>query len=367
MTKKQTKAKEPVTIRFKKLANGSQSIYLDIYRNGKRSYRFLKLYLTPGNSPFDKAQNANSLQAAQVIKSDIIKEIANEEAGIFTEKKVLLSDYWNDIVERRRKSCGTEGTLLAYRSALRKILAYDGDMLLSRIDRNYLIGLQGYLAEHCSNGTPREYFNKLNTILNCAYKDNLIKFNPITKLDKSERLKGRNKEIDYLTEEEIHKLMDTPTRGIFDTRNAYLFDCYVGLRISDIRKLTWGDIVEGDDGRARIRGVSKKTNEPFYNLIPIPAMKYLPARGRDFEPVFMLPSETSINAFLKSWARRAGISKNLHFHVGRHTNGTLLLSKGADLYTVSKLLGHASIRTTQVYAKVIDKKKDEASDLLNTL
>lgn len=364
---KTTMAKEPVTIRYKELTNGNKSIYLDIYRDGKREYKFLKLYIVPQKTPFDKAQNANAMQAAQFQKAEMIKQIANDEAGIFTAKKILLSDYWRQVMERKKRSGKTSGTITTYQAALKKILSFKGDVYLSGIDRKYLIGLQDYLSGTCNNATPKLYFGILNRVLNCAYKDELIRTNPISKLDTCDRLTGKTKEIEYLTADELRKLIDTPTKSRFDTRNAYLFSCFVGLRFSDIKKLVWGDIVTDEQGNTRIIGETKKTKTAFNNLIPQTAIQFLPSRGRDFEPVFNLSSVVLTDYSLKKWAAAAGISKNVTFHTARHTYATLLLTQGADLYTVSKLLGHANINTTQIYAKVIDRKKDEANNLLNSI
>ena len=85
------------------------------------------------------------------------------------------------------------------------------------------------------------------------------------------------------------------------------------------------------------------------------------------KPVFDMPCRFHYNQILKSWTKNAGINKNLTSHIARHTFATLSLSSGADLYTVSKLLGHKDIATTQIYAKIIDKKKEEAVDMLPAL
>lgn len=81
--------------------------------------------------------------------------------------------------------------------------------------------------------------------------------------------------------------------------------------------------------------------------------------------IFTLPRSSTINSDIKRWAERAGVDKKLTYHVSRHTYATLLITKGVDVYTVSKLLGHKSVRTTQIYADVIDKKKVEAVNLLD--
>lgn len=141
-----------------------------------------------------------------------------------------------------------------------------------------------------------------------------------------------------------------------------------GLRISDIRKLKWGDLQHTGE-HVRIEIKMQKTKEPLYLPISDEALKWLPERdgAKDRDLIFELPYEGTVNDNLQLWAKNAGIAKHISFHVARHTHATMLLTLGADLYTVSKLLGHKNIETTQIYAKIVDKKKDEAISLIPDL
>ncbi|MRY74510.1 tyrosine-type recombinase/integrase, partial [Parabacteroides distasonis] len=149
---------------------------------------------------------------------------------------------------------------------------------------------------------------------------------------------------------------------------AYLFSCFCGLRISDIIKLKWNDVFV-DRGQYRLAVSMKKTKEPIYLPLSPEALKWMPERGgkSSEDNVFDLPSANTIRMQLKPWAKAAGISKRFSYHTSRHTFATMMLTLGADLYTVSKLLGHADVKMTQVYAKIINKKKDEAVNLVNGL
>jgi len=95
----------------------------------------------------------------------------------------------------------------------------------------------------------------------------------------------------------------------------------------------------------------------------------LPERGEenDSDFIFPLTHEGTVNDTLQHWAKVAGITKHISFHAARHTHATMMLTLGADLYTVSKLLGHKNIATTQIYAKIVDKKKEEAIGLIPNL
>ena len=157
-----------------------------------------------------------------------------------------------------------------------------------------------------------------------------------------------------MTIEEVRALIATPMKNEA-IKQAYLFSCFCGLRISDIIGLRWKDVFV-DRGQYRLAVSMQKTKEPIY--LPLsPADDY----------VFDLPSPTMINLLLKPWAKAAGIDKRFSFHTARHTFATMMLTLGADLYTTSKLLGHADVKMTQVYAKIINQKKDDAVNLVNGL
>lgn len=112
-----------------------------------------------------------------------------------------------------------------------------------------------------------------------------------------------------------------------------------------------------------------KTKDPIYLPLSQQAMKWLPERGdaKDEDKVFDLPSESRICIILDKWAKAAGITKHVTYHVSRHSFATMMLTLDVDIYTTSKLLGHKNIATTQIYAKIIDQKKDEAVNRVNDI
>lgn len=149
-------------------------------------------------------------------------------------------------------------------------------------------------------------------------------------------------------------------------RGIFLFSCFTGLRLSDIKTLKWGDVKEDENGVKTIRKRMIKTggivefpmSENAVNLLPM-------SRKKDGELVFASTYHTFIyNFWVRKLAELAGIRKHLTFHCARHTFATMLITKGADLYTVSKLLGHAEIKSTEVYAKVVKEVKMKAIDYL---
>ena len=152
-----------------------------------------------------------------------------------------------------------------------------------------------------------------------------------------------------------------------DVKRAYLFACFCGLRFGDVARMRRGDLVL-DSGQWRVTVVMQKTTTPIYQPLSESAMSWLPERGdaSSSNAVFgTLPALARINLMLKVWAKDAGVTKHISFHTSRHSFATMMLTLGADLYTTSKLLGHSNVKTTQIYAKIVDSKKVEAVNLLD--
>ena len=140
-----------------------------------------------------------------------------------------------------------------------------------------------------------------------------------------------------------------------------------GLRISDMLNLRWQNISKSGE-TVVLSFIMKKTRKHVSVPLSSKAVEYLPERGvapSDRAVFDALPSKTRIGKHLKKWTKQAGIGKEIHFHMSRHTFGTMLMTAGVDLYTASKMMGHSDVRATQVYAKIIDSKKVEAMNLLD--
>lgn len=166
--KKPTKVKEPVRLRTKKLADGSQSLYLDIYRFGKRTYEYLKLYLIPETDNNARRQNQATMNAANAIKSKRIIELTNGEAGIETKERVYLLDWMNTYKENQAKRGKKDGYQIDI--TIRILKDYAGErMLMDQIDKtfcqNYLDYLQSEYrsrGKRVSNYTLHTYYRVLN-------------------------------------------------------------------------------------------------------------------------------------------------------------------------------------------------------------
>ena len=391
--KQTVKLKEPVRIRFKQLSNGNQSIYLEYYTGdvirkenyvgGKRKYEFLKLYLIPERTREDKAKNEATLALAKAIQSRRIVEVQNDTHGFQNTNKsrVNLLDYLENIGKQSAEQ-GSRNYARTVLNTVRALRLFRGDYIAFRdVDKEFLSEFTDYLRQmpkaskygvlktggRLSNNSVVSYYGTLRTAINRAYKEGIITVNPTKEFDFASKVRQEPSRREYLTLDELKTLINTECRHEI-VKRAFLFSCLCGLRVSDIRKLRWCDL-QRSGGRVRIEITMQKTKEPLYLPISDEALKWLPERGEanDSDFIFPLTHEGTVNDTLQHWAKVAGITKHISFHVARHTHATMMLTLGADLYTVSKLLGHKNIATTQIYAKIVDKKKEEAIGLIPNL
>lgn len=360
--RKSPKAKEPVRVRYKKLANGNLSAYLDIYVKGNRHTEFLKIYIIPEKTPNDKLQNSEALKTINAIKSQRVIEIVNNEYGISqsqTRAKMLFSDWFVNVMETKK-----EGTKRTYQSILKHLLKFDSTITLANIDEVYLNKFVSYLAKEVNNNTCLMYIAKVKLVVTKAVKEGILSRNPFDKINKDLLPKATKANRGFLDIEEVKSLINTEYTNP-NVKKAFLFSCFTGLRFSDIQSLTFSDILDVN-GQKYISIQMIKTKENINIPLSENALKFIDFEGKNNgDLVFVLPTLVSINDDLKIWAKKANITKNLSFHIARHTFATLHLNLGADVYTISKLLGHTNIKTTQIYADIVNKTKIDAVNLTN--
>lgn len=328
--RKPTKIKEPVRLRMKSLSDGSKSLYLDIYRDGKRTYEYLKMYIIPETDNNARKQNQVTMTAANAIKSKRIIELTNGEAGIETKKKVFLLDWMEIYKENQEKHDKKDGNQI--KVATRILKAYAGEWTtLDQIDRKFCLDYIDYLyteyrpkGKRLSNFTLRNYCRVLNSALNAAVRAKLIVANPLNELERSEKIRLPESKRSYMTIEEVRALIATPMKNEA-VKSAYLFSCFCGLRVSDIVGLKWKDVFI-DRGQYRLAVSMQKTKEPIYLPLSSEALKWMPERGEKTaeDHVFDLPSPSMMNTLIKPWAKAAGIDKRFTFHTARHTFATTI-------------------------------------------
>lgn len=369
------KSKEPIRLRRRMLKSGGTSLYLDIYLNGKRSYEYLQLYLVPERTRADKEANRQTLQLAEAIRAKRVVELRNGEYGFKGgfASETRFFDYYTSLCGKRfgEESRGNWGN---WYSCLHHLRIYEkrANITFADITPEWVQGFRDYLDSRAvawahdtrhrereyplSRNTKLSYFNKLRACLNQAFEDRIIAYNPIKGIEGFRAEEGTRM---YLTLDELKRLVATPC-DYESVRRAFLFSCLTGLRRSDITRLKWGDVFQqGDFTRIIFR--QKKTHEQEYLDITQQAAELMGERGGADDFVFddiFTPDCT--NKTIQNWVLRAGIDKHITFHCGRHTFAVMMLDLGTDIYTVSKLLGHRELSTTQIYAKVLDKNKQAA-------
>lgn len=349
-------ANEPVKLRKRKTRTGLYSLYLDTYINGKRTYEYLRLYLVPERTREDKRKNKETLQLAEAIRAKRVIEYHEGRYGFETSEqdKVLLFDYF-EAQTRDQKS----KTWDSWHNCLQYIKRYERrrNITFAEVTSEWIEGFKDYLDAHgLAQNTKSLYFAKLRACINRAYKEGIITDNPLKRV---KSIKQEESKREYLTIEEVQRLAGTECERDV-VKRAFLFSCLTGLRRSDIEQLQWGDVhKEGDYTRIIFR--QQKTGGQEYLDITHEARELMGEERGAEELVFdKLPYPTATNTIVKVWTARAGIRKHITFHSARHTFATMMLTLGTDLYTVSKLLGHKDIKTTEIYAKIVDKGKQEA-------
>lgn len=356
-----------VTLR-QRSKNSKISLYLDIYHKGKRKREYLRLYLVekPKTSE-ERASNKKTLQLAKNIAAKRQLELQSGIYGFADSEKVNSSflTYFEVLAEKRRDSDGNYGNWI---SALKHLKKWDkSNVRFSDIDNEWLEKLKHYFVheaktkqgKNLSKNSCVSYFNKVRAALREAVKDEIIRRNP------AENIKGIQEaetKREFLTLEELKNAVQAHCE-IEVVKNAFIFSALTGLRFSDIEKLTWSEIQHSDENGYYIRFKQKKTKGQETLPISDDAIKFIGERREAEEKVFQdLTYSDYNNAKIREWMIRAGIEKHITFHCARHTYATLQLTLGTDIYTVSKLLGHKSLKTTEVYAKIIDEKKKEAAN-----
>ncbi len=146
-----------------------------------------------------------------------------------------------------------------------------------------------------------------------------------------------------------------------EVKKAFIFSCFAGLRLGDVRALTWNKVFLASDGKTKfVRTIMEKTNKLVNVPLSKEALNCLNEKEDPNEPIFTLPGTPTVCHDIRKWMQNADIKKHISFHTSRHTFGTLAILAGCDILTVSKLLGHKSVKTTQIYASVAMQMRADA-------
>jgi integrase len=364
-----------VTLRQKTISKKRQTLYLDFWpaitnpETGKKTRReFLKQYIfDKPKKQADKEHNENVMQLAEQIKLKRENELNKPEIYSELEKEQLKATRTGkgNFIEyfKTDKHPGSthDDWIIVYKYlkqfASENVPFSELTKEFCSLFREYLLNTNRYSSDKkLSQNSACTYFVKFKAAVKKAYRDGKIQTNigqdvPTIKIIESQR--------NFLTLDELNNLVKAKC-DIPVMKTAALFSSLTGMRYGDIKKLTWGEI-ERNKNKYIIRFRQQKTGGLLTLPIGKQAVSLLGERGDPGEEVFPgLIVNSYYNKYLLQWFTRAEITKNVTFHSFRHTFATLQLSEGTDIYTVSKLLGHHNIKTTAIYAKVVDKMKQDA-------
>lgn len=365
-----------VSLRQKAISKNRQSLYLDFYppiphpKTGKPTRReFLGMYIFDNpKHPIDKQNNKETLLIAERIrqkkenflnKPEIYSEYEKEQLKKKEQNEYNFLDYFQRLIDKRTGSNADNWTAaLNYLKVFSKDTLKVGDLneRFCNEFKEYLLNANSLRRKNTklANNTALSYFNKFKAALKQAYKDDVLSFDLNSKVSP---IKEADTKKEFLNIEEVNLLANTPCKNE-QLKRAALFSILTGLRFSDIKSLSWGQIelIKNDGYILKFQQQKTKGIE----TLPISKQAYelLGKKGETSELIFKgLSYSAKISKELKEWTTAAGIDKKITFHCFRHTYATLQLFNGADLYTVSKMLGHKSLKTTQVYAKIVDATK----------
>lgn len=380
---------------------GEAPVFMRLTINGERADASIKRFIEPHawNSDKGKANekcrggkdlnlylnaiSANILQIQRDLELDK-KEVSaqiilNRYLGKEQSDRHTLMEVFRAHNEKCRALIGINfapDTVLRYETCLRLIEEFmrntykKEDCYLEEVTKQFVEEFEFYLKtiRKCCHNTTTKYLANFKKIIRIALSNGWMKRDPFAQirfhLDAVER--------EFLEKQELKTLLNKniSVPRLAQIRDIFCFCCLTGLAFSDVKQLKSEHLVTDINGMIWIRKTRQKTK----NMCNIPlldeAQKILD-RYKDHPYCqtqgVLLPvcSNQKMNMYLKELADICGIRKNLSTHCFRHTYGTMLITAGVDLYTASKMMGHADVRPTQIYAKIIDKKKEEAVSLID--
>ncbi len=381
-----------VEIKERPLTNGRKGLYLEYYEKGFRKRENLQLYLEPEEIKGAKARNRDTYKKALEIRADrIINPPSFEqkkETVVAEELKTLTWLQWIDRYIDYSVECGNCKKAIDHKKTVRKHIANflkrkkKSKVLLKDVDTTLILALYDYMSNDYRNpglikegggkladGTLVLFQEAVRAIFNKAIRDGLLTLNPVNELRREEKFRAPDSHREYLTAEELKMFLSAETinKQEWDIQHAFGFSSMTGLRLGDVRGLKWSNII-ADRANPSVTVLQNKTQKPVSIPLNDVALSLLPERPTDGddELVFHLPKKPdNVAKYIRRITARTEIQKDFTYHTSRHTTATLAITAGAELYSVSKILGHSSIKSTQVYAKVDLATKIETVNLVN--
>lgn len=368
--------KMKISLEKRALSDGKKSLRLSYYygyskdADGKikhqRKYEKLDLFIyDKPKSPEEKNHNKEALRLAEAIRSKRVVEAQSNKHGFAdqTKSKASFFLFFNQVLQDKQQSTSQSNSCI-WECAFKQLVRYypSKDLSFEQLTPEFINGFKDYLQtvsrtktnQLLSKNTASAYFNKFRAVINSAYQKGVISVNPLQMVS---GIRAENNKREHLSIDEVRQLVKTDCRYP-DLKRAFLFSCLTGLRWSDVNQLSWED-VQAFDGHHRIIFNQQKTKGLQYLDLSDQAFSLLGVRklGRVFVG---LRYSAYMNVELLRWCLDAGIARHITFHAARHTFAVTQLIMGTDIYTLSRLLGHSEIKTTEIYADIIDSQRKMA-------
>lgn len=350
-----------VTLRKKQNADGTTSLYLDIYHNKKRYYEFLhNLKLDKASTPVARQRNKERTESAQSIANKRAVELDSNDYNVTPtfKKKVDFMAYLQSYIDSYTKK--DKRVMLAVQQCLiefNKQMNYKS-VTASDVTVSFVEDFKTYLQDKFKGETPATYFARFKKVLKKGYKEKLFKEYPA--MDIFIKKDGQIKK-DVLNFDEITQLSNTPMTNE-QVKNAFIFSLFTGLRFVDVKALQWSNI---DLKTAKMTIKQSKTGVTLTTHLHETAIEILKAqKGINTPLVFKLPSHNACLKDLDVWTKKAEINKHITWHCARHSFGTNLSLLNVNSFELSQLMGHTTMTYTQKYVRVAEIQKQKAIDIL---
>lgn len=355
-----------VFLREKKINNNRRSLYLDFYppiinsetnRQTRRQHLRIFVYEKPKDE-LQRKHNKDTKMLGERLRAEKQLEVQEESFGFVTiqNKQKSFLKYFEQMTEGKKKL--SKSSFDNWNCVYKYLEDFTGgECRFADLTPQFCEKFKDFLLEsaNLSQNTASNYFDKFKVAVRSAFENKMLSTNPAFGI-KSIKLLETQRE--FVTLDELQKLAKTPFERE-ELKRAALFAALTGLRYCDIEKLVWSEIQHSEENGYYIRFKQRKTKGAETLPINAEAFALLNKRKTDSSRVFPTIKYSQCG-YLKKWIADAGISRKITFHCFRHTFATLQMTFGTDIYTVSKLLGHKNLQTTQIYAKIIDEKKREA-------
>lgn len=374
----------------KLLSDGRVSLFLDYYfgfvmvysesqdkmvpKKQKRR-EMLNIYIVQKpRTPKERQENKNNLELANKLRDGRAMEITEPDKKEELKKKkvtnINLLTYFQDFVESERVTdkAVLKGALQNFKSFLAEEYPQFKDKITANsLTKEMIERFVWYLEDNHKGQGVETYYKRFKRMINYAVDNDIIRKSPCKGVTTPKL--GDMLAKDILSDEELKTLFETHYQGENpEIRRAFAVTCLCGIRRCDIVKLTYSNVDYSNkilkyrqsktEAHSNSSGVTIPLNDTLLALIGTKA------EDATDDLIFHLPSDTMCLKALRHWTKKAGISKHITWHCGRHSFATLVLSKGANIKVVGSLLGHSTLRYTEIYLRAIDKQKQEAINSL---